>query len=71
MTDKAGLEGINSSVSQRTYDIVLANLMRQRAMLLSWTDEIERLLEIRPRTSQIRRFWRDSGEPDLDKPGDL
>jgi hypothetical protein len=39
-------------------------------MLLSWVDELERLEGYgqpgsNPRTSQLRKFWRDSGEPDL------
>jgi len=58
------------STSQRILSIVEANSTRQRAMLLSWVDELERLLGVRPRTSQIRQFWRDNGEPELDKSGD-
>jgi len=53
--------------TQRINDILMANLTRQRAMLLSWVDEIERLEERKPRTSQIRQFWRNQGEPPLDK----
>jgi len=60
----------NPSTSQCLYDIIKANLTRQRAMLLSWADEIERLLEVYPRTSQIRKFWRDCGSPQLDNLGD-
>lgn len=67
---KAEPKEANPSTSQRIYDIVKANSTRQRAMLLSWVDELERLLGITPRTSQIRQFWRDSGEPELDKSGD-
>lgn len=48
-------------------DILQANMERQRAMLLSWVDELERTLGREPRTSQIRQFWRDRGEPRLDK----
>lgn len=48
-------------------DILQANMERQRAMLLSWVDELERTLGREPRTSQIRQFWRDRGEPGLDK----
>lgn len=65
------LKEANPSTSQRTHDIVMANSTRQRAMLLSWVDELERLLDMRPRTSQIRQFWRNQGEPELDKSGGM
>lgn len=48
-------------------DILRANMERQRAMLLSWADELERVLGKKPRTSQIREFWRNHGSPLLDK----
>lgn len=67
MTDKAELKETNSSAPQRIYDILKANSTRQRAMLLSWTDEIERLIGITPRTSQIRAYWRNHGSPSLDE----
>jgi len=43
---------------------------RRRAMLLSWVDEAERECGygdpgMPPRTSQIRQFWRECGEPEL------
>lgn len=43
---------------------------RKRAMLLSWVDEFERDLGFGsegqpPRTAQIRKWWRDQGEPEL------
>ena len=51
-------------------DIEQKNWEKRRAMMLSWVDELERLLEYGntdhpPRTSQIRQYWRDSGEPSL------
>ena len=47
-----------------------ANLERQRAMYLCHVDEIERALgydedRSKPRTAQIRDFWKDSGRPSL------
>jgi len=46
------------------------NLQRQRAMLLCHVDEIEQQLGFdespdKPRTSEIRQFWKDSGRPPL------
>lgn len=48
------------------------NWERKRAMLLSWVDELERddgygdpATGKGPRTAQIRKWWRDQGEPDI------
>lgn len=46
-------------------DLSLASI--QRRALLSWLDQLERALGIEPRTSQLRRFWRDRGEPPVDE----
>ena len=67
----AELTETDPSTSQCIASILKANLTRQRAMLLSWVDELERLLAMTPRTSQIRKFWRDQGEPRLDISGDM
>jgi len=52
----------------RFMQVQAENEERKRAMLLSWVDEIERLMGYGedgkpPRTSQIRRYWRENGEP--------
>jgi len=57
-------------VTQRITSEILADAQRRRAMLLNWVDEAERHLGYGqpgkpPRTSQIRQYWRDNGEPDL------
>jgi hypothetical protein len=45
---------------------------RTRAMMLSWVDDYEREMGYGdpesgkgPRTSQIRRWWREMGEPEI------
>ena len=45
--------------------VLCRNLERQREMLLSWVDELERLLDKEPRTAQLRQFWRNEGKPKL------
>lgn len=70
------MEGEQARAEQARKDMIRfmqvqdENLERKRAMLLSWVDEIERLRGYGdegkpPRTSQIRKFWRESGEPVL------
>jgi len=66
MTDKT--ERIESDWKEvaRMIEITQQNSERKRAMLLAWVDEYERTLGIKPRTSQIRQFWRSQGCPSLD-----
>lgn len=56
----------------RFMEIQSKNLERKRAMLLSWVDEIERMQGYGepgsnkgPRTAQIRKDYRDRGEPPI------
>ena len=53
------------------YKMLTDQLERQRAMMLSWVDDDERMLgfgideDKPPRTSQIRSWWKNQGSPDL------
>lgn len=68
LLNKFGVQATNMSevLEQQS----MANLERQRAMLLCHVDEIEQALGYdedpnRARTSQIRTYWKDSGRPKL------
>lgn len=46
------------------------NSERKRAMILSWVDELEREQGYgdpgqKPRTAQIRQWWKAQGEPEI------
>ena len=36
-----------------------AQLLLERDMLLAWVDERERMLNIKPRTAEVRKWWRE------------
>jgi len=38
---------------------------RMRAVMLLWIDEFERMLGLSPRTAEIRKWWREQGEPEI------
>lgn len=42
-----------------------AYYVEDRAQLLRMVDQVERLMGISPRTSEIRTWWRKMGEPDI------
>jgi len=43
----------------RLADLLLAQLRREREWLLEMVDQRERLLDINPRTAQIRKWWKE------------
>lgn len=68
MLAKFGIEG--KALSVVVEEQQRRNLERQRAMYLCHVDEIEQALGYgnepgRPRTSEIRQYWKDSGRPRL------
>lgn len=68
--DVPELEELRADV-QIWIDAEHASWERKRAMLLGWVDELERRMIDAgifngPRTAQMRSWYKDCGEPDLD-----